>query len=79
MATRLPSPALERRIVLAISSAREEAKLSQRALSRLLKRKDHMYISKIERGEREVTLRELVEIAVALKKKPREFIDNLFS
>ena len=55
---------------------REEKGLSQRELSKKLKRVQ-TFVSKYERGERRLDVVEFLEIAKALKANPHEVIDKL--
>jgi DNA-binding transcriptional regulator YiaG len=57
-------------------SMREETGLSQRGLSKKLK-KVATYVSKYERGERRLDLIEFLEIAKALKADPCDVINKL--
>ena len=57
-------------------SAREEKRLSQRALSEMLK-KAPTYVSKYERGERRLDVIEFLDIAKTLEADPHEIIKKL--
>jgi len=57
-------------------SAREDKGLSQRALSKKLK-KVETYVSKYERGERRLDVIEFLEVAKALGVDPCEIIRKL--
>ena len=65
-----------KRLLSLLVSAREDAGLSQRALSEKLK-KAPTYVSKYERGERRLDVIELLEITKALDVDPVEVIRKL--
>jgi len=69
-------PARQRRVVQAISASREEVGLSQRELSRRLKRYP-TYIQRIERMQRNLNVAEFFEIAVALDVDLKDFVDKV--
>lgn len=59
-----------------LTSIRQDRGLSQRALSKKL-RKVETYVSKYERGERRLDIVEFLEIAKALGADPHEIINRL--
>lgn len=65
-------PARQRAIVSALRSIREEANLSQRELSALLK-EPHNWIQRIESMQRDVSVAEAAAIAQACGVAPLEF------
>ena len=65
-----------KRLLSLLVSAREDAGLSQRALSEKLK-KAPTYVSKYERGERRLDVIEFLEITKALNVDPLEIIRKL--
>lgn len=69
-------PARQRRVVYAISASREEKGVSQRELSRKLKRHP-TYIQRIEAMQRNLNVAEFLEIAEALDVDLKDFIDRV--
>ena len=65
-----------KRLLSLLVSAREDAGLSQRALSEKLK-KAPTYVSKYERGERRLDVIEFLEVTKALDVDPIEIIRKL--
>ncbi|MBI1333754.1 MAG: helix-turn-helix domain-containing protein [Armatimonadetes bacterium] len=63
----------ENRLRLGIAKIREESRVSQRQLSELLGLHP-MTIGKIERGERAISVIELIRIAEVLQKSPADLI-----
>jgi transcriptional regulator with XRE-family HTH domain len=66
--------ALYDRFIEKLTSAREEAGLTQREVSARMKRA-HSFLSKCETGERSIEVFELIQLAQIYAKPPQYFLD----
>lgn len=65
------------KVGLRIKEIREQKKISQRELSNKLRKYNQSQISKIEKGERKITIEELSVLARALEVSVIDLLDEL--
>lgn len=63
-------------LMTALAAARRQAQLTQRRLAQRLGRA-HSFVAKIERGQRQLSVLELVELADGLGTDPRELFAEI--
>ncbi len=56
---------------------RKEASLSQRDFAKLLKR-DHVFVHRIENGDRKLDLLEFYWLCMALNKEPKAILNQIY-
>lgn len=58
-----------------LNKLRKSRRLSYRKLATLCETSDHSYISKIEKGQANITLETVLELLIALKANPKDLFD----